>query len=155
MLARSDPRRRRPRWRPGIWSSGTAALTAPAPSGRRTLVGLESEPIGTRSAGGERALVRGPATVRDAARKVLARRVARVAGRTAAAAPFRQGGILPERPRGVGGRLLVPVVARAKAATLLITRSVVRNREFAIRIALGTTQGPPAVERLATSLGSA
>jgi hypothetical protein len=35
----------------GIWSSGTAALTAPAPSGRRTLVGLESEPIGTRSAG--------------------------------------------------------------------------------------------------------
>ena len=48
-----------------------------------------------------------------------------------------------ERPRGVGGRLLVPVVAGAKAATLLITRSVVRNREFAIRIALGTTQGPP------------
>ena len=26
MLARSDPPRRRPRWRPGIWSSGTAAL---------------------------------------------------------------------------------------------------------------------------------
>ena len=60
-----------------------------------------------------------------------------------------------ERPRSVGGRLLVPVVACAKAATLLITRSVVRNREFAIRIALGTTQGPPGVERLATSLGSA
>ena len=49
MLARFDPRRSRSRWR--IWSSGTAALTAPAPSGRRTLVGLESEPIGTRSAG--------------------------------------------------------------------------------------------------------
>ena len=51
MLARSDPRRRRPTLEAGIWSSGTAALTAPAPSGRRTLVGLESEPIGTRSAG--------------------------------------------------------------------------------------------------------
>ena len=37
-----------------IWSSGTAALTAPAPSGRRTLVGLESEPIETRSAGAQR-----------------------------------------------------------------------------------------------------
>ena len=35
MLARSDPRRRRPRWRPGV--------------------GLESEPIGTRSAGAQSA----------------------------------------------------------------------------------------------------
>ena len=74
-------------------------------------------------------------------REVLAALGGRVDSRGAAVTPVEEtllGEVRPVLRVSVAAALLVLIVACANAATLLVGRSAARNREFAVRIALGS-----------------